>query len=818
MAKKKEQPVQQVLCKWTDKQVLAWWYLLDTQSSEILFGGGAGSGKAQPMYSMVSTMYGFKAMSSVTVGDMISHPDGYNTRVIAIHPQGKKDIYTVTFTDGTSTQCSTEHLWQIRKNGKISKQEAKRGEAESIWTSEQMYDYYENLKEGSRYTLSIPLAKPVQYTVRNKFFIDPYVLGFLIGDGGLTNNVTYTTADKEINTYIQQRLPKGYSVNDVMSQKYGYSITDDDNTRTTKGYFKKNLIKAELDKLGLMFKRSEKKFIPKKYLFSTINDRYNLLSGLLDSDGTVDKDGGISYSTSSKQLAYDVQHLVESLGGRATITVHPSSYKDKKGNIIKCLNSYNLYIRIHSPEKCFKLKRKLSRLVPNKYPLRRTIQKIEKAGKTECQCITVSAPDGLYLTDHFIVTHNSYLGCAWLINNCFAYPGTRWLMGRSKLSDLKKTTLKTFFDVLTEWGIKPELYNYNQQENIISFPSTGSEIMLKDLFQYPSDFNFDSLGSLELTGAFIDEVNMISEKAKNIVASRIRYKLEQNNLSPKLLMTCNPSKGFIYDQYYRPSQSGTLPKHRKFVQSLVTDNEFISPHYKEQLSRLDEISKRRLLYGEWEYENNLALFNYDSILGMFNTEIEPEGESYLSIDVARLGKDKTVILIWKGQTVTHIETIDKSTIDQLLTRVTQLRQLHNISTKNTIVDSDGVGGGLADFIPGCVSFVNNSRALNGENFSNMKSQVYYKLAEIVNSGLVHFNCEIDTDVKEKIIQELEMVSAHNVDRDGKLQITPKPDIKSQIGRSPDYSDALAMKMYYHLNHTSKITGEYFIRVGSMIKR
>ena len=106
-------------------------------------------------------------------------------------------------------------------------------------------------------------------------------------------------------------------------------------------------------------------------------------------------------------------------------------------------------------------------------------------------------------------------------------------------------------------GIKPEEhFRYNSQSGLIKF-FNGSEILLKDLFSYPSDPNFDELGSLEITDSFIDEANQISSKAKQIVRSRIRYKLDENDLIPKMLMTCNPAKNWTYSEFFKPNQWGS---------------------------------------------------------------------------------------------------------------------------------------------------------------------------------------------------------------------------------------------------------------------
>ena len=352
----------------------------------------------------------------------------------------------------------------------------------------------------------------------------------------------------------------------------------------------------------------------------------------------------------------------------------------------------------------------------------------------------------------------SYIGCSWLIIMCIKYPGTRYLMGRSKLDNLKKTTLNTFFEVCSQWNIiAGKHFNFNASSNIIKFYN-DSEILLKDLFHYPADPNYDSLGSLEITGAFIDEANQITEKAKNIVNSRIRYKLDKFNLIPKLLLTCNPSKNWVYTSYYRKAKEGKIEPHKKFIQSLVDDNPYISIHYKGQLEKLDEISKQRLLFGNWEYnagEDNLC--NYDAILNLFE-------------------------------------------------QIKQIQQKESVNLRNIIVDEDGVGGGVVDILR-CKGFVNNSRPLNKENYQNLKTQCYYKLADEINKGQIGIKIN-DISQKNHIIEELEQVRSKDMDKDNKLQIIPKEIIKAIIGRSPDYADAIMMRMYYQLD---KNFGRYYVQ-------
>ena len=400
----------------------------------------------------------------------------------------------------------------------------------------------------------------------------------------------------------------------------------------------------------------------------------------------------------------------------------------------------------------------------------------------------------------------SWVGCSWLIMLCLKYPNTRYLMGRSKLDSLKKTTLNTFFEVCQEWNIKADKhYNFNAGSNIIKFYN-GSEIILKDLFLYPSDRNFDNLGSLEITAAFIDEANQITEKAKNIVSSRMRYKLDKYDLIPKLLMTCNPAKNWVYTQYYKPSKEGVQKPYRQFIQSLVDDNQFISKHYKKQLLTLDELSKQRLLFGNWEYDaTNDNLIEYDAILNLFN-QTGINGDKYISCDVARFGSDKTVIVYWEGLHIKKIRSILKSAVNEVVDEIRLLQQQNNVRLTNIIVDEDGVGGGVKDYMR-CRGFVNNSRALKGENYQNLKTQCYYKLADLINTAQIGIDCP-DVNVKNFIIEELEQVRTKDADKDNKLQILPKDTIKDIIGRSPDYADALAMRMFFELDANY---GKYFVQ-------
>lgn len=395
------------------------------------------------------------------------------------------------------------------------------------------------------------------------------------------------------------------------------------------------------------------------------------------------------------------------------------------------------------------------------------------------------------------------MGCYWQLKRRLKYPGTRGLIGRASLKTLKETTLNTFFEVCKIQGLKAEThFRFNQQSNQITFPN-GSIIFLKDLFNYPSDPNFDELGSLEITDAFVDENNQIVEKAWNIVKSRIRYKLDENGLIPKMLGSCNPSKGWIYSRFYKPYKDGKLDAKKQFIQALVTDNPDVSRYYVENLQSLDEASKRRLLHGDWEYDDDPAtLIDYEKIIDCFSNSFLADGGRYITCDVARFGSDRTVIGVWSGFRVKLFEFRGYS-VTQTAQKIGELQNSFGVPVSNVIADEDGVGGGVVDILR-CKGFVNNSRPLpnpetrQDENYANLKSQCYFRLAERINKGGLYIECS-DPKMKADIVQELEQVKQYNMDKDGKKQVVPKDKVKEAIGRSPDYADTLMMREWFELS-------------------
>lgn len=400
----------------------------------------------------------------------------------------------------------------------------------------------------------------------------------------------------------------------------------------------------------------------------------------------------------------------------------------------------------------------------------------------------------------------SIIGAYWLLKNCLKYPGTRWLMAREELETLRGTTLKSFFKVAKMQGVHSNLH-FRLSGKTINFVN-GSEIMLSELKLYPSDPDFDYLGSFEITGAFIDECSQVTHKAKEVVKSRMRHMLNEFNLKPKLLMSCNPAKKWPYIEFYKPNRDGNLPSDKKFIQALPGDNEYLPDSYIKMLQGLDKKTRSRLLRGEWEYEDDpSSLMGYEAITAIFtNSHVQPTGKRYMSVDVARFGEDKSKIRVWDGLRVIHKVVMAKKSTSEVADKIKELQVAYQVPPSNTVIDEDGIGGGVIDNFPknSVKGFIANSRPVNpkpNENYENLKSQCAYILAEKVNNKEI-YEPETNPEFQEMLIEDLEQIKEKNVDSQGKRGIIPKDQVKEILGRSPDDGDTYIMRMFFEVNKPS----------------
>jgi phage terminase large subunit len=405
----------------------------------------------------------------------------------------------------------------------------------------------------------------------------------------------------------------------------------------------------------------------------------------------------------------------------------------------------------------------------------------------------------------------SYLGAMWVIIMCLQYEGIRMLVGRSKLTQLKLTTLKTMFEVLQTLHLKEgEHWNFNGQTNVFTFYN-GSEVILKDLFLYPSDPEYDSLGSLELTGAFVDEASQVSFKAFQVIKSRFRYKIREYDITPKILLTTNPSQNWLYEYFYKPYTDNELEDYKCFIPALPTDNPHLPVSYITELHKLPEESRKRLLEGNWDYDSSIdQLFSYSDINMCFGNDLE-DGQKYITADIASYGDDRSVICLWNGLNLVSMDILTHQSIPNIAEKIKSLKTSYNVPLKNIIVDADGLGIGVKDLL-GCKGFQNNSRPLKNGNYNNLKSQCYFLLSEYIKGGKINFG-DLKMSIREDLSKELIAHKIKDVDKDGKNQVIPKEQIKKMIGKSPDISDSIMFRMWYELQPK----GSYKIMSGGGVR-
>jgi ATP-dependent exoDNAse (exonuclease V) alpha subunit len=371
--------------------------------------GGPGTGKAQPLDALVLTPAGFKPIGTLKAGDTVIGADGQPTIVTGIHPQGPKEIFEVSFTDGRSARCCDDHLWRVWTRtsiwspGKKKKVRSRGWRVLPLSKIRQRID--DDRAEAGR--IAIPLAQPWTAAPATPLPCDAYVIGALIGDGCISASLVLTSTDAEIVDSVAAHIaPLGLQLKPVTlrgANTISYRII-----ARRRGL--ENPLTRFMRKLGLAV-NSERKFIPEIFFNASHLQRLQLMRGLMDTDGTVDRLGVASFTTSSPTLARDFQRLAWSLGCIATFGAIKKPTYTYGGVKRHGLPAFTLFLQHPEPAQFFTLSRKKARLQtarPRKrLGLRLRIQNIQPAGTEECVCISLAAPDGLYVTDNYLVTHNT---------------------------------------------------------------------------------------------------------------------------------------------------------------------------------------------------------------------------------------------------------------------------------------------------------------------------------------------------------------------------------------------------------------------------
>lgn len=403
----------------------------------------------------------------------------------------------------------------------------------------------------------------------------------------------------------------------------------------------------------------------------------------------------------------------------------------------------------------------------------------------------------------------SLLFCLWMTIRCRNYPGIREGIGRKELKKLKETTLVSLLrEAFPLLNVKQHDYTYQDQKGLIRFVN-GSEIILVDLARQPSDPDFDSLGSLNLTDVLIEEAAQITKKAKDAFSSRKnRWLNDKYGLTGKTVLGQNPSNNFTRQEYYEPYKAlgaGDYQKwpagqvevngelktaYKAFVKALPTDNPFLSRNYIEVLNNLPPQERKRLRDGNWDYMDNEDMLYPSLLLDRSQISDRREGKKFIGVDVADKGKDKTLASLVEDNVLAeqrHFD-IDKSGEKPLselyaleLIKFAQQRGFTPANAKDIAIEGNGVGVGMRDQMRSKGWFITEYVAT-----SKSRSRDFYAMSQDMDKGdfQVYSQLETLTELRKQL-----QVLTFEFNESLEPVVLAKKKVKEVLGYSPDESDS-----------------------------
>lgn len=427
-------------------------------------------------------------------------------------------------------------------------------------------------------------------------------------------------------------------------------------------------------------------------------------------------------------------------------------------------------------------------------------------------------------------------GKSWWISEALMlaaiqYPGTRYFLGRKELKTLMQSTFVTLTQKVLPYHKleQGKHWTFNAMRSEIHFYN-GSQINLLHLGAIPSDPLFDRFGSQEYTSGAIDEASECPFKAYDVLKSRVsRHRNKEYGIKGKLALTLNPSQDWPYRIFYDPyKKAGRLSSIDKplvsmkvvvegeliertfvFIESLYSDNEYVAEEYKFNLATInDPVLRNRLMKADWEYNSAAdVLFDAATIADLFTNSVVRTRDMYLTVDVAR-SADDIVLTYWKGWDAFRVDVIHTAgtlvPIHDTADRVRSALVQYGIPREHVLVDADGVGGGVFDLVPGIIGF-NGGAAPFGvvgeketrERYENLKTQCMYHLGEKARARQIAVT-DTNLEMREQLANDLQQFKRRDPDKEGKLKVVKKEDIKQALGRSPDVGDTLLMRSYFDL--------------------
>lgn len=724
-------------------------------------GGVLNCGKAQPLDSLVLTPEGFVRMGDLRVGDVISDTQGGTQVIQGIFPQGKLKSYKITFTDGSIVECSDEHLWKVY-NLKSRKEE--------------IIEFQDIMQDTKNY--QFPLLDKVYYKER-KLFIPPYLLGMLLPNLYYNDQNCVIIKTNDLN--FIERLGKqdvSFLIRKNSNQKkYVIKIISEHIVRAFKRY---GLLKC--DNKGI--------FIPEDYIHNSYENRIEFIKGFLDNYANIGQTYRAVTYVDSKPLVDGLTDIFRSCGFRIT-------FKKYAGQSEK----YMGIIRHISLNDFFTLEEKKHQLKQDIRDIALKIDKIETTGFKYMQCIKVSNPNRLYITNDYIVTHNTFAAVLSV-----AEPSLdgrfRGLFLRNNLGDARSSggILDTF---KTVYGDEVDVVESGEPR--VTFKNSGAKIDVTHVSEQTRDKLMQRFKGRQYDFIYFDEGTGFTWETFTIIFTRNRGTAKW---SGKVRMTTNPEKnhwlrkfldwyigsdGFIREdregviRYFyingeevddvvwgntkeevykqcKISIDRTLDKvngktgnftYKDIIKSFTfylgkmsenkasTDN---NSNYVGSVAIMGGRNAQQLLEGNWnvspEEERNALITSYDA-MSVFENDPQVNGDKWITADLADTGTDNFIALVWDGFHIIDIEIHNKTKPVQNAEILIYLAKKHNISNSHIIFD--GIRGSyINDYIPEAIAFISyrTSIGLYQRMFYNLKSECYIRVVMAIKNRYISFAPEI----------------------------------------------------------------------------
>lgn len=761
----------------------------------VVGGGSMGGGKENPLYTPVLTPNGWVTIGDLSVGDMVNTPFGSPAMVLQIFEHNNKDIYEIETFDGRKAHCGLEHLWTFRTKKQIQKYR-QHGCVDKNLTTEETKDVINRLENGQ--ALYLPIAQAQEFEAK-EYIIHPYVLGILLGDGCLTRQ-TYSTCFTISNTE-----------QDIISKVYDLSYST--RLRIEKGNHGKTFFtplakgyNEYISKVGLNT-YSYNKFIPQEYLWGSIEQRRQLLFGLMDTDGCVEDKNRFSFSTTSLQLANDFIYLCRSLGYVATLKV------DSRRNKYTSGAAYD--ISISTDDIIFSSEKHLSKYYFNINKSKRLysrtkdhirIKSIKKVGVSDTRCIWIDDPLHLYIIDEFIVTHNT-TGAVLSVAQPTLDGRFRAVFLRNNLGDLK-----------SGGGLLDEFKNiYGKYVNVVEsgdphvdFPS-GARIDVTHIADQSKEKVLQRFKGRQYDLIYFDEGTGFTWECFTAVYSRNRGTASWTG---KVRMTTNPKRNHWLRKFldwYIGADGFIIPERNGIVRYFYIAGETVDDvvwgdtkeevYYKcksqidrtlrkfngsEGTSTYKDMIKSFTFYLGTMAENKAILGNNSGYVGsvavmggreaqanlegnwnvdadedlnatipsadanmVFLNDAKINGDKWITADLADVGVDNFVALAWNGFHVIDCLIMCKTVPKQNAELLQAFAAKHDIADNHIIYDATRALY-INDYIPDAEPYISGRKpmGLYGRAAIRLKDECYMRLVEMIKRG----DLTIDESVARRIYE------------------------------------------------------------------